>query len=149
MSTDLLTDPKKIVQDCDLIARYPFPDKARELIVNRLLRIVLIEGHTPREVTSAARALASLDRVNQEERRFAAEISQPGPASPPFDQSAAQLFLEFAKLHRQRRLANADCVGCAAEMARSSDSEEIAKLTKSDHRNKNILSLTRINMIGF
>ena len=67
-------------------------------------------------------------------RHFAPGFSQCDLARPPFHQFRADLALEFAHLHRQRRLGHRAFVRRPAEMAVAGERCQIAQLTKGDHR---------------
>ncbi len=71
---NLLTKPDNTVSDCNLIRsmadkqRYPITPEHRALMVKRLVAIVH-HGARERERIAAAKALASLDKLNIEEER--------------------------------------------------------------------------------
>src|SRR5581483_721347 len=73
-------------------------------------------------------------------------------ARAPFDQVGADLPLQFADLHRQRRLSDGAFLGGAAKMPVAGERGEITQLTQGDHIDfpidKLCLSAGAINTIG-
>ena len=68
-------------------------------------------------------------------------------ARPPLDQFGADLALEFAHLHGQRRLAHRAVGRCPSEMPMARERGEITQLAQGDHADKLFLSNGLINTI--
>ena len=68
-------------------------------------------------------------------------------ARPPLHQFGADLALEFAHLHRQRRLGHRAVRGGAPEMPVAGERGQITQLPQGDHTDKVSLSTMAINTI--
>jgi hypothetical protein len=79
----LLTEPKHVRADCRLIERFGIPDELRSVVTRRLLEIIVgrkdedtgrLKRSADRSVTSAARVLAQLERLNMDQEKRHADV---------------------------------------------------------------------------
>ena len=76
-----------------------------------------------------------------------ADIGQRDFARPPLHQLGADLALQFADLHGQRRLGHRAVRRRPAEMPMAGERSEITQLAQGDHSDKVCLSILPINTI--
>src|SRR5579862_8822354 len=80
-------------------------------------------------------------------RHLETNIGERDVARTALDQFDAEVALELAHLHRQRRLRHRAILGSAAEMASAGERSQITQLTQGDHCNKLCLSPMPFNTI--
>lgn len=96
-------DSERRLEQRAIRERWPIPDKYREPVVNRIVKIVVDPTSTNREATSAARCLAAMDAQNVEATPTVAIQNNVNAGATP-QQVAAELMSneEFREFQRAR-----------------------------------------------